>query len=612
MSGMAFRQPGADPYHVVRVPSIETSRPILAALVCLIIIALGAIVRLMGTDWDEGANLHPDERHMMFVVSDTMAALDAPEPGESSLSDIWFNAGESPLDPRRGGRLYVYGELPHLAVTVAARSAQISGWPETLHFARTIGAVLDAYTILAVFLLGYLTLNSAIAAVGGAVLYAFAPLAIQHANFFTVDVWLTAAATWCVVASTMIIRARSYAGVVGWTAISGVLAGAALACKLPGLALVGVVLVAALIAHWRVSKLGRPARFAATVAVALISAFTSFRLASPFTFEGPGVLGLAPAAATLDDYAEMSRLVLDIGFPPSWQWIADNSAHNAVRDLAIWGLGPFTSMALLVGVARLARNLRNRPDLLPSAVLVAAFLVYWLGTSIPALRYVLPVVPVLCVLAAAPFCRFEQSRAGQAAMALCGLAAIGWGLGMVMIHSETNSRVAASRWLWANTAVGTRVLNETGWDEGLPVAVRLATGSELVWPDSGKHFRFSKLDMEYPDSAEKARAIAQKLGETDLLVISSERMRKPIRALADHFPMSSAYYEMLEDGRLCFELVYSKASRYPVLIFDLDDTSAQEPWSVYDHPTVEIYRKLPCYDRAETQRLLDQALANGS
>ena len=54
---------------------------ILIALGCFLVIVLGAYLRLAGTNWDEGSNLHPDERHMMFVFGDTQAGLDALKPG---------------------------------------------------------------------------------------------------------------------------------------------------------------------------------------------------------------------------------------------------------------------------------------------------------------------------------------------------------------------------------------------------------------------------------------------------------------------------------------------------------------------------------------------------
>ncbi|MER8956528.1 hypothetical protein NKH98_28215 [Mesorhizobium sp. M0833] len=585
----------------------------LTAAACLLVVTLGAFLRLVGTNWDEGANLHPDERHMMFVVSDTMTGLAALKPGDMSLAELWFATGESPFDPRQKERLYVYGELPHLAVSGTAWLAGMSGWPEVLRLARTMGAVLDAYTILAVFLLGTLALRSAPAGLGAATLYALSPLAIQHANFFTVDIWLTAATAWCLVAATMLVRARSQRAALGWAAASGALAGIALACKLPGLALFGVVVVAIVVNYRGRGAHRRLASLAAALALALVFTCVAFRLACPFTFQGPGIFGLALAPNFIKGYAEMSHVVLDPGFPPNWQWIAGYSPARALLDLGIWGLGPVTTVALVASLALLAwRGPPSWPGLLPLAALAAAITIYWISGPIPALRYVMPALPALCVIAAAPFPWLAASLTGRALLALMVVAAGLWGLGMVTLHSSTNSRVAASRWLWLNTQPGTVLVNETPWDDGLPVPVRLSGKPELAWAGQGEHFELLTFGLEAPDNEEKAAKIAKLLDQADLVILSSERMRKPITALASRFPMTSAYYEMLGSGELCFERVYRDQRGYPVLGFAFSDRSAQEPWSVYDHPTVEIYRKLGCYERQRTQSRLIQALANGS
>src|SRR5688500_12488262 len=117
------------------------STRLVAALACLLIILAGAGMRLAGSNWDEGANLHPDERHMMFVLTDTMRAFDEPAAKDMSWHTLWFGSGQSPLDPRLGGRLYFYGELPHMVVSNMARATGLTGWPEAERVGRTIGAV---------------------------------------------------------------------------------------------------------------------------------------------------------------------------------------------------------------------------------------------------------------------------------------------------------------------------------------------------------------------------------------------------------------------------------------------------------------------------------------
>jgi hypothetical protein len=557
-------------------PTTRKPERILVALGCLLVIVVGAYLRLAGTNWDEGANLHPDERHMMFVVSDTQRGLDALKPGE----------------------------LPHLAVVIAAQLSGTAGWPQVLLLARSMGAILDSYTILAVFLLASAVSRNGVASIVAAALYAFSPMAIQQSNFFMVDAWLTSAGAWCLVASTMLLRADSKRQAAIWALLSGASAGLALACKIPGLAFTGVFVVSAvagaLLSRGKIGKGG----LLLVLVVGLLADFATLRLASPFTFQGPGVFGLAPTQAYIDGFVTMSGLVLDIGFPPAWQWIAGYSVLHALVDVAIWGLGPPASLALVTGTALLLlKRPAYWPSFIPAAVSVVAFFTYYLVGPVSALRYVLPAFPGLCVIAAAPFALAARSRRTVVASLVLVVAAGIWGHGMFTLHTSTNSRVAASRWLWATTAKGTAVANESRWDDGLPVPVILPGQQEHTGSGHDGHFTFLSLDMEYPDTPAKAHHLAATLDQADLVVMSSERMRRPILNLADRFPLSAAYYRLLSSGALCFERAYRDQRGYPVLGRKVNDQSAQETWSVYDHPTVEIYRKIACFDakRVEAQ-----------
>lgn len=584
---------------------------LLAALACLVIILVGGGMRLAGSNWDEGANLHPDERHMMFVVSDTLRAFETPEANELPWYSIWFETGTSPLDPRLNDRLYVYGELPHMVVSLLARATGMTGWPDALWVGRTVSAVLDSYTILAVFIIAAASLRNMGGAVVAAGLYAFTPLAIQHANFFTVDVWLTAATAWFVLVAILLMQSDDRARALWLSGIGGALAAIAMACKIPGAMLCPILGAVILARFWLHPTPDRLRRAAVELLISAIATIVVFRLASPFTFEGPGLFNLMPSAAFLKGYVGMTQLILDPGFPPNWQWLSGYGPLNALFDFFFWALGPALTAALLASIVVLAARWRQeRLALLPAILVILAFGAYGLSGPAPALRYLLPAAPALCVIAAL-FISLVSLR-GRILSAAVLVTSLVWGSGMFTLHTHTVSRVAASRWLWLNSEPGTVLANESGWDDGLPVPVMLPGETGLVWGDRDQHFTSLQLHLEYADNAEKAHNLAQTLGQTDLLILSSERLRKPMLALPERFPMTGRYYEMLASGELCFAPVYRYASSYPVAGFMLRDSNVQETWSVYDHPAVEIYRRQDCYDAAKTEAALLQALDSGS
>lgn len=568
---------------------------------------MGASMRLSGTDWDRGSNLHPDERHLMFVITDTLREWQKLPPGKMSPYEMWFATGQSPLDPRRGGQLYVYGELPHLITAMVSHFTGTDGWPQILRLGRTLGAIVDAYTILAVFLLAMQVFRSDGAALAAAAFYAFCPLALQLANFFAVDIWLTGAVAWGVLAATLAVRAKSQRAALRWLVVAGALTGLAMACKLPGVLMGGVVGAAALVRYWQDGH-DRSGRWLLHSAIASIAAtLLVLRLAAPFTFAGPGLFGLDLTPAVISGYVEMSHLVVSFDFPPNWQWMTGYGPANALFDMAVWGLGVITMGSIAVGAWAVARRSETWPAIIPALALCIVFSGYWLTSFAPALRYGAPMLPVLCMVAAGSVLALPRGVA-----LLAGGAVFAWSTGMVSLHNTVHSRIAASEWLWQHAPPGTVIANESAWDDGLPSAIRVNERGDLLYPDTDKHFVSLQLAVDTPDTPEKAHIIATRLGQAQVLAMSSERMRKPILALADRFPMTTEYYRMLASGELCFGLIYENKPGYTVLGWRFDDSGVQEPWSVYDHPQIEIYGKLDCYDAAYVEARLLQALNKGS
>ena len=117
-----------------------------AALVLLVVVALG--LRLYGLDWDEGYDWtpHPDERAILMKVHE----ISPPNLGE--LGQI-FDAEESPWNPG----WFNYGSFPlYLLKSVQVGYSALPGEELVdLRLAgRTISALADAGTVLLVYLLG--------------------------------------------------------------------------------------------------------------------------------------------------------------------------------------------------------------------------------------------------------------------------------------------------------------------------------------------------------------------------------------------------------------------------------------------------------------------------
>ena len=578
------------------------------ATVC---IAAG-LVRLSIIGWDQGSSLHPDERHLLFSVRDALAALASATDSGPHWLTLWFATGESPLDPGAGDKFFVYGELPYLGITMLAYWLGISEWLHVQVLARSITALLDTGTVFAVYLIALATTRDRLAALLAATLYAASPLALQLSSFFTVDAWLTGLGAWGLLACIALQRSCGK-GSFTFAIIAGVLAGLSIACKLPGLALLPVIAASVVTMKLPLGVSAFPRR-TGVLLTAGASAYASLRIASPFMFSGAvGLYWLLPSSAWLSDLRTLSRLSDRHDFPPNFQWMAEDRFYKPLPDLAVWGVGLVTSgIVALAASVQLARRSPISGPVMLCLVYGGLHLGYFALNPVPVLRYALPAIPVLCVLGGSVVIGLRRmvTRGAMAALAAC-LAMI-WGFGLVEMHWSEHSRVTASRWLWLNTKPGTVIAFESEWDERLPLPIDLGDGEGRRKPDHAGHFQFANLHLELPDTADKAAHIVATLNKSDIVVISSGRFRDHIPRLSARFPLTTAYYNALSEGNLCYETVLAIKPGYRVIGFRLDNSLAQEPWTVYDHPTVEILRKLPCFDAEKARELFQRALAQGT
>jgi hypothetical protein len=166
-------------------PALFGERAILAAL-----LAVAAVLRLHGIDWDAGHHLHPDERFLTMVA----AALHPPEDLR-----LFFATGSSPLDPRAAGfDFFVYGTLPLFLVRAVAGLLGSADYAHLNEVGRALAALFDVGTVFFTWLLGR-TLLGPRAGLAAAALVACCVVSIQQAHFFTVDAFgaCFAAAAFC-------------------------------------------------------------------------------------------------------------------------------------------------------------------------------------------------------------------------------------------------------------------------------------------------------------------------------------------------------------------------------------------------------------------------------
>lgn len=200
------------------------------------------------------------------------------------------------------------------------------------------------------------------------------------------------------------------------------------------------------------------------------------------------------------------------------------------------------------------------------------------------MRYLLPLYPFLVLAAAFLLVRLRRFLL----ILIVAGGAILYTLSFLSIYSKPNTRVAASNWIHQNIPAGS-VLATEHWDDLLP-----------LW--DGERYQNVTLALYEPDSEIKRQELIQKLEQADYIILASNRLYVPLMKLEERYPMTSRYYQLLFEERLGFKKAaeFTSYPMFQLLVssfkFQVNDDSADESFTVYDHPKVMIFRKITPLD----------------
>jgi YYY domain-containing protein len=611
----------------------------------------------------QSGHLHPDERFLTQISVDTKPPSSVAnyfDTDTSPLNPYNIDHGNGQKQPT-----FVYGTLPLFMNKLVASHlhvlslGQADNWNNYDHYNRSgrlLSALFDTTTILLIFLLGRQLMNRNVGLLA-AFLYALSAFPIQNAHFFVVDPFVTFFATFTILFA---VRAAQRGGSHNF-AIAGMGAGLAAACKITAISLFPVVVLGIGVFAWRgigpfvapiwsgdtptyrAARDGR--RLDASIVillggslVALAAGFIAFRIAMPYAFKSPSFGDLfVPRSSSvwkfpffypdimnhawLKDQADQRGLLDGSAFPPNVQWIGRSKWIWPAQQMISWGMGPALGITAWLGLVFVGiRAIRKRDGvwLVPLAWILGYFGFMGMQFSLY-MRYFLPLYPTLTVFAAVllyqtwrwaasdrPFAELGHlgdrvsglkpavsiaARAGVAAVLVLTLL---MGLAFYNIYRSPVTRVVASKWIVENVPAGS-VIGHEHWDDSVPYSV---AGVPPV------NYGSVEFDNFNGDSPQRVSHLLDLLDEADYIAPSSRRLSGTIPRVPGEWPVTSRYYQALESGELGFEKVADFTS-YPRLFgIKLDDTGAEESYSVYDHPEVIVYKKTADYSRAHAVQVL--------
>jgi YYY domain-containing protein len=433
---------GQEPSQLVRTP---ITSPILKSnrleiVVFALVIALSAALRFTGVNWDNGSQLHPDERFLFMVEGAIRPGIVTP--GSNGAGDstrdapIWqyyFDSARSGLNPHNVGYgFFVYGTFPLFFAKLVLSAVQSFGFDRIHIVGRVLSALSDVGSVSITIFIARRLLGTRIALLTG-VLMATCVLHIQQSHFFVFDsflVTLVLSTFWFCLDVVALARWRDFARV-------GLMLGLTLATKLSMIVFLPVVALAGLIhllsssaitdsessdgvspprfatgipsldiALSRLVATWNDGRFATVLAGGLlvgIVAFGTFRVAQPYAFAGPSVFDLRLNARWLDniDYQAKSQSG-EVDLPPSIQWANTLPVIFPLRHMVIWGLGVPLGLVSLsgLGVAAWTAVAKGRWQLGIIAFWALLCLLYFSSVLNKTMRYLLPAYPFVIILGA--------------------------------------------------------------------------------------------------------------------------------------------------------------------------------------------------------------------
>ncbi|HNR96236.1 MAG TPA: DUF2298 domain-containing protein [Anaerolineae bacterium] len=363
-------------------------------------------------------------------------------------------------------------------------------------------------------------------------------------------------------------------------------------------------------------------------AVALVVAFLAFRIAQPYSFQGPGFFGIKLAPAWLKDikyWAQAADGVIDLPF--NMFWTSRAPVLYSLQNMVLWAVGVPLSLAAWAGWLLAWYELLRHRKLNHALVLLwTTFFFLYQSTRFGKLsRYLTPFFPFMAMLAGYllvqlwrkvqmwreewPARRAGSGRAVRwltiAAVAFTLFVTVGsvsWAYAFSRIYTRPLTRVTASLWVYDNIPAGSAIGCEH-WDDAIPWG---GVGGRNGYADGT--YGWVEFHPYAEDEPIKLDWFVDWLSQADYIILSSNRCYGSIPRLPMRFPMTTRYYQYLFAGDLGFELIKEFTSRPNLGVLEFVDDYAEEPFTVYDHPKVSVFRKTADFSPDKVRSLLGDGI----
>ncbi len=504
-------------------------------LILAILALLAFITRFYKLDWGEGFFFHPDELNMAVAVT-RMSPLD--------------------FDPR----FYAYGQFP---LFLTYFSVQISKFfshePISLSQAviglRFWSAIFSLISVYIFFHIGKNLFKKSVYPLIFTFLIIFTPGLIQLSHFGTTESLLILIFAANILISLKLINKNklNYKLIFVASALSGV----AISTKISSLILTGPIFLSFLLIFLKKKKLA--AFFKPFLIFTTLSLLFSI-LSSPYNLKN------------INDYRSTLSYETAVALGSTQVFYTNQFRNTTPYLFQLIRIFPYTQGLLILPLSALGLFfLFKKIDPKWSLVLIPS-LVYFLYFGQIYVKWTRFMSPVFFIFPLLATYFFSVQKNYKLTSFLIMVSAVP-GLYFFKSYFQPDTRLQANNWLIQNIPPEVNILSESG--------------NIVNLPHSDHRYHVNNFDFyTLEDNPLQLDTLAREIRLSDYIIVPSRRVFK--NQTGTDFPISHRYYSHLFSGGLGFSKIKQFEHDNSFL---LDPEKAEETWSVFDNPTVRIFKK---------------------
>jgi len=528
------------------------------------VIILLVYTRFINLSWGLPFPFHPDERNIANAIQSMSCDI------RYSIFDI-----RTCFNPH----FFAYGQLPiYLGYILVILSRIVTGVSGFIRFEEAVLALrfISAIASVATVFVSLKILKQLIPNTKYSILYTlpliFSPVLIQLAHFGTTESLLMFFLTWIVYLSLKLTSrsdSKEADSICIWI---GVVTGLAIATKVSALLFAVVPLFAIVALPLKSDSESRYQDFLERFNVLVFVGFITG--ATAVLFSPHSLLSWKEFIGSIIYESEVASGVAKVFYTRSF----DGSVPVLYQFQSIfpYALGWPIFTVFLAGFIFLPwkKNVN---------ILRVAFVLYFLPSAFlfaKWTRFMAPLFPLMIIFAILIASRLPK-RLGY----ITYLALIIPGIIFLKVYATPDIRFQASEWMMKNIPDKSYILQETANVVDLPVLpfsyelpINVTQGKQVP---SFKNVSFNYYDLDAEPKLQQE--LKAHLAKADYIVIPSRRIFK--NHPKKKYPILAKYYEDLFSGKLGFKQV--------AMFKVLDDEDAEETWTVFDHPVIRIYKRIP-------------------